>query len=223
VRCLAPQFARQSLPSVHSCHLPWRVLATLCAGLSTLERGEGPSHRSDAHASPLRDLAPGKAFCSQLGDLVASENDSRTPNRPAASCSARHRPKQPRANSLTDTNTLLFRDHREDRNHGISKHSARIEIRFGERSEPDSGIVEPLQVHVRLSDAFAAESIQRPKHNYIESAPRRIRHHGPELSAIGLAAGLVILILDHNRSLLRCAEFSELFKLVRCVLAFIAR
>jgi hypothetical protein len=66
----------------------------------------------------------------------------------------------------------------------------------------------------RLSDVLANESIQCPKRDYVESPPRGIGHHGSKLSAIGVPAGFVVLVLDHDCPILRLAEFAELFKLV---------
>jgi hypothetical protein len=83
-------------------------------------------------------------------------------------------------------------------------------------------MVQPLQVRVGLRRTFAAKPIQRPKQEYVEPPSRGVGHHRVKLSAIGLPAGFVVLVLDDNGSVLSRAEFAELLELVGCLLAFVA-
>ncbi len=75
---------------------------------------------------------------SQPGDEIAANNYARASDRPAASSSLGPGSIETGANSFSDSDPLLLCDHGENGNHGVPKHSARVEIRFGQRSEPHS-------------------------------------------------------------------------------------
>jgi hypothetical protein len=182
---------------------------------------EGPSDRRDANARPLRNLAPREALPSQLGDAIAADNDSRAADRPSASGSLRHGAIETGANSFPDSDSLLLGNHGEHGNHGVPKHSARIEIRFGQRSEPHSCMVQTLEVHVGLGNALSAESVERPKHEHVDLSLRGVRHQRAKLCTIGFSTGLVVLVLEDDGPVLSQAEFAELVALVRGLLAFV--
>jgi hypothetical protein len=107
-----------------------------------------------------------------------------------------------RNRSLTQSNPFLFRNGRQYADHRFLKNAGAIEKLLGKRSVVDTIAGEPLKVVQRFHGALAAKAVKRPEEQAVELTPGRGREHLPELVTISvLAAGLVLILMDHSPTL----------------------
>src|ERR1019366_335454 len=116
---------------------------------------ENPVHGRSAHFQSERDFGDGLAVVLEPHNFARVAGCVRSATDPAT-CP---RSLQPGNRPLTESDALLFCNHGEDRDDGLTKHAAGIKVTLGKAAVADAVLSEILQIAERFERAFPAESV----------------------------------------------------------------
>src|SRR5260370_22260472 len=119
------------------------------------------------------------------------------------------------------SNALLFRNSRENRDHRVFEDTTAIKILLGKTPEPNTIRREAVQVLEGFQDAFTREPVQSPKQKQIQLALTGSLKHRLELRTVALAASLAVNELADDFPTLFRGELPKLYELVFGVLSFV--
>lgn len=138
--------------------------------------------------------------------------------RSAANPALRPRARQTGKRALREADSFLFGDHRQNRNHGLAKHAAGVQILLSETAIADAVPGEGLQIRERLEDALAAEAVQAPEQHQSKLPARGRPEQRLELLPLAVLAGGHVHVFPLDVPALRPGKDPELVELVLVVL-----